>query len=195
MTQAPSAKEQLTAHFDKSATAVRVYADQFEKSYARPALKTATSFLEENPISAAFLATFTFLAFFPVLTFLTLSLFTVASFSFLALCSAFIASSAVVLLFLSILVLVLVATFFASAFFTVLGLCTYLALRFVQLVVANGHHGLSIWALETKDRFVLSSKREASDSSAVVVDVKEAPSEWTTDDSFGSNADAKQEGS
>ncbi|KAJ6590966.1 hypothetical protein DFH09DRAFT_191064 [Mycena vulgaris] len=194
MTQTPSAKEQLAAHFDKSAAAVRVYADQFEASYARPALKTATSFFDEYPVSSTFIAIFCSLAFLPVITFLALSLFTIVAFSFLALCCAFVASSIVVLTFLSILVLILVATFFSSGFFTVLAISTYLAYRFVTLVRSNGRNGVSNWAVETKGRFVQSKRQEASDGSAVVVDVKEPPSEWTTDNSFGTDPDAKQEG-
>ncbi|KAJ7130281.1 hypothetical protein C8R44DRAFT_613916 [Mycena epipterygia] len=188
MTQTPSAKEQLAAHFDKSATAVRTYADQFEKSYGRPALKTTTAFFEEHPISSTFIAIFSSLAFFPVITFLAASLFIVVFFSFLALCCAFVASSAVVLLFLSILVLILTITFFASGFFTVLVISSYLGYRFVTLVRSNGREGVSNWAVEAKGRFIQSKRRDASDRSAVVVDVKEPSSEWVTD------PDAKQEG-
>ncbi|KAJ7481487.1 hypothetical protein FB451DRAFT_1394138 [Mycena latifolia] len=195
MTQTPSAKEQLAAHFDKSATAVRVYADQFEESYARPALKTATSFFDEYPISSTFIAIFSSLAIFPVLTFLAISLFTVLSLSFLALCCAFVASSTVVLFLLSILVLILVATFFTSGFLTVLAISTYLTYRFVTLLRSNGRDGVSSWAVETKDRFIQSKKREASDGSAVVVDAKEPQSDWVTDDSSTrTDTDAKQEG-
>ncbi|KAJ7792650.1 hypothetical protein B0H14DRAFT_162985 [Mycena olivaceomarginata] len=117
--------------FRQSATAVRAYADQFEASYARPALKTSSAFFDEHPISSTFIVIFSSLAFFPVITFIALSLFTIVSLSFVALCCAFVVSSAVVLFFLSILVLSLVTAFFASGFFTVLALSTYLAYRFV----------------------------------------------------------------
>ncbi|KAJ7084020.1 hypothetical protein B0H15DRAFT_404179 [Mycena belliarum] len=175
MSPNPSAKEQLSAHFDKSATAVRLYADQFEESYGRPALKTASSLFDEYPISSTFIAIFSALAFFPVLTFLAISIFTVVSFSFLALCCALIASSAVLLLFFSILVLILVATFFTSGFLTVLAISTYLAYRFVTLVRSNGRDGVANWAFETKDRFIKSKRREASDndSPAMGADTKQ----------------------
>ncbi|KAJ7507176.1 hypothetical protein B0H11DRAFT_1970593 [Mycena galericulata] len=195
MSQTPSAKEQLSAHFNKSATVVRDYADRFETSYARPALKTTTAFFDEYPISSTFIAIFSALAFFPVITFLALSLFTVLSFSFLALCCAFVAASAVVLFFLSILVLILVATFFASGFFTVLAISSYIAYRFFVLVRSNGRQGLSNWAVEVKGRFIPSKRREASDESAVIVDVKEPPRDWVKDESFTTDSDAKQEGS
>ncbi|KAJ7151388.1 hypothetical protein C8R43DRAFT_1005003 [Mycena crocata] len=204
MSQTPTAKEQLSAHFNKSATAVRAYADQFEESYARPALKTTTAFFDEHPIASTFIAIFSALAFIPVITFLVLSLFTVISLSFLALCCAFVVSSAIVLFFLSILVLSLAIAFFASGFFTVLAISTYLAYRFFTLVRADGREGVSSWAVETKRQFVQSKRREASDGSVVVVDKKEPP-DWITqsssastvksDDSFGTDSDAKQEDS
>jgi len=190
MSQTPSAKEQLTAHFDKSATAVRAYADQFERSYARPALKTTSAFFDEYPISSTFIAIFSTLAFFPVITFLAVALFTIVSLSFLALCCAFVVSSALVLLFLSILVLCLVTAFFASGFFTVLVISAYLAYRFVTLIRSKGREGVSSWAVETKTRFIQSKRREASDESTVVVDVKEPLPE----DSFVTDSDTKQEG-
>ncbi|KAJ7845898.1 hypothetical protein B0H13DRAFT_115555 [Mycena leptocephala] len=185
-----SAKEQLATHFDKSATAVRAYADQFETTYARPALKTTSAFFDEYPVSSTFIAIFSALAFFPVITFIALSLFTIISLSFLGLCCAFVVSSAIVLFFLSILVLCLVSTFFASGFFTVLAISTYLAYRFVTLVRSNGRDGVSSWALETKGRFIQSERREASDESAVVVDVKDSP----TEDSLGTDSNVKQQG-
>ncbi|KAJ6588284.1 hypothetical protein B0H19DRAFT_912335, partial [Mycena capillaripes] len=154
MSETPNAKEQLAAHFDKRATAVRAYADQFEKSYARPALKTTSVFFDDHPISSTFIAIFSSLAFFPLITFLALSLFTVVSLLFLALGCAFVVSSAIVLFFLSILALCLATIFFVSGFFTVLVITAYLAYRFVTLVRSNGREGVSGWAVETKDRFI-----------------------------------------
>ncbi|KAJ7764558.1 hypothetical protein DFH07DRAFT_956021 [Mycena maculata] len=190
MSETRSAKEQLTAHFDKSATVVRAYADEFETTYARPALKTATAFFDEYPISSTFIAIFSALAFFPVITFLTLSLFTALSFAFLALCCAFVATSVVVFFCLSILVLILVAAFFASGFFSVLAISSYITYRFVTLVRSGGRDGVSNWAVEVKGRFITPKRREASDGSAVIVDVKELQ-----DDSFGVDSDVKEEGS
>ncbi|KAJ6613607.1 hypothetical protein B0H10DRAFT_218272 [Mycena sp. CBHHK59/15] len=187
MSQNPSAKEQLAAHFDKSATVVRAYADKFEAAYARPALKTTTAFFDEYPISSTFIAIFSSLAFFPVTAFLGLSIFTISSFSFVALCCAFIASAAVVLLFLSVLILSLVTMGFASAFFTVFTISTYLGYRFAVLVRSKGREGISSWASETKGRFIQSARREASGGSAVVVAVEEPQAEWVKDDSFGSD--------
>ncbi|KAJ7164875.1 hypothetical protein C8R46DRAFT_901180 [Mycena filopes] len=195
MSDTRSAKEQLTAHFDKSATAVRNYADEFEASYAQPALQTASAFFNEYPISSTFIAIFSALAFFPVITFIALSLFTIVSLSFLALCCAFVVSSAIVLFFVSILVLVLVASFFASGFFTVLAISSYLAFRFVTLVRSSGREGVSTWAAETKNRFIHSNRREVSDgSSVVVVDTKEPLSQWVKNEPFQTDSDTKQEG-
>ncbi|KAJ7201038.1 hypothetical protein GGX14DRAFT_658778 [Mycena pura] len=189
MTQTPSAKEQLAAHFDRSAVTVRAYADKFEHAYARPALATTSSFFDQYPLSSTFISIFCALAFFPVVTFLTLSVFAVLSVLFLALSGAFIASSAVVLLFLSILVLSLITTFFASGCISVFVVSAYLAYRFVALVRSSGSKGVSTWAVETKGRFIPSNRREASDeSAALVVDVKEPLS----DDSFG-DSEFKQE--
>ncbi|KAJ7028683.1 hypothetical protein C8F04DRAFT_1043758 [Mycena alexandri] len=192
MSETRSAKEQLAAHFDKSATAVRTYADQFEASYARPALNTTSAFFDEYPISSTFIAIFSALAFFPVITFIALSLFTIVSLSFLGLCCAFVVSSAIVLFFLSILVLTLVTTFFASGFFTVLAISTYLAYRFVTLVRSSGRDGVSSWAIETKGRFIQSNRRDASDGS-VVVDVKE-PLSSQNFALHSTDSDTKQEG-
>ncbi|KAK7042479.1 hypothetical protein R3P38DRAFT_317677 [Favolaschia claudopus] len=175
--ETPSAKEQLTAHFEKSASAVRGYADQFESSYARPAMKTTSAYFDEYPITSTFVTIFASLTIFPVLTFIALSLFTILSLSFLALCCAFVVSSAVILFFLSILILCVITAFFASGFFTALAISTYLLWRFVTLVRSNGRDGLSSWAVETKTRFIRPKRREPSDESAVVVDMKEAPSE------------------
>jgi hypothetical protein len=88
-------------------------------------------------------------------------------------------------------VLSLVTAFFASGFFTVLVLSTYLAYRFVALARSRGREGVSAWAVETKTRFIQSKRREASDESAVVVDFKEPPHE----DSNVTDAFVKQEGS
>ncbi|KAJ7253032.1 hypothetical protein B0H12DRAFT_601722 [Mycena haematopus] len=189
MNETPSAKEQLATHFDRSATAVRAYADKFERAYGRPALQTTSAFFDEYPISSIFIAIFSSLAFFPVITFLALSVFTIVSLSFLALCCAFVVSSAVVLFFLSILVVSLAVAFFASGFFTVLAISTYLVYRFITLVRSRGREGVHSWAVEAKTRFIPSTRREASDESAVVVDVKEPPPEA----SFVTDSDAKQE--
>ncbi|KAJ6494673.1 hypothetical protein C8R47DRAFT_1116736 [Mycena vitilis] len=190
MSNTQNAKEQLAAHFDNSATAVRTYADQFEKSYARPALKTTSAFFDKHPISSTYLVIFSSLSFFPVLTFIALSVFTIVSLSFLALSIAFVISSVIVLVFLALLALCLVTIFFASGFFTVLVISTYLGYRFVTLVRSDGRGGVSNWAVETKDRFIQSKRREASDESAVVVDSKEPRPE----DSFGTESDVKQQG-
>ncbi|KAF8144713.1 hypothetical protein K438DRAFT_1553375, partial [Mycena galopus ATCC 62051] len=154
MSETPSAKEQVAAHFDKSATTVRAYADQFESSYARPALQTSSTFFNEYPISSIFIAIFSSLAILPVIIFLALPLLTIVSLSFLALCCAFVVSSAVILFFLSLLVVSLVTAFFASGFITVLAISTYLAYRFVTLVRSKGREGVRSWAVETKTTFI-----------------------------------------
>ncbi|KAJ6463937.1 hypothetical protein C8R45DRAFT_1107523 [Mycena sanguinolenta] len=207
MSETPTAKEQLAAHFEKSATVVRAYADDFERSYGRPALQNTSAFFDEYPISTIFIAIFSSLAIIPVITFLALSVFAIVSLTFLALCCAFVVSSAVILFFrrflvstattgclqsvlqVSILVLCLVAAFFATGFFTVLAISIYLAYRFVTLVRSQGHEGVRSWAVEAKTRFIPSTRREASDGSAVVVDLKEPPPE----DSLVTDPDAKQE--
>ncbi|KAF8136067.1 hypothetical protein K438DRAFT_1881943 [Mycena galopus ATCC 62051] len=192
MSETPSAKEQLAAYFDKSATTVRAYADprpvslEFESSYVRPALQTSSAFFNEYPIS---IAIFSSLAIVPAIIFLALSLLTVVSLSFLVLRCTFVVSSAVILFFLSLLVASLVKAFFASGFFTVLAISTYLAYRFVTLVRSKEREGVRSWAVATKPTFIPSTRREASDESAFIVDVQEPPPE----DSFAANSNPKQE--
>ncbi|KAF8214504.1 hypothetical protein K438DRAFT_1801550 [Mycena galopus ATCC 62051] len=201
MSETPSAKEQLAAHFDKSATTVRAYADpgpvslEFESSYARPALQTSSAFFNEYPVHIHCIAIFSSLAIVPAIIFLrptassALSLLTVVSLSFLALCCTFVVSSAVILFFLSLLVASLVKAFFVSGFFTVLAISTYLAYRFVTLVRSKGREGVRSWAVATKTTFIPSTRREASDESAFIMDVQEPPPE----DSFAANSNPKQE--
>ncbi|KAK6974949.1 hypothetical protein R3P38DRAFT_3478496 [Favolaschia claudopus] len=179
--ETPSAKEQLTRSLREKCNAQSVATptstsssmslpgarmssfipSRFESSYARPAMKTTSVYFDEYPITSTFVIIFSSLTIFPVLTFIALSLFTILSLSFLALCCAFVVSSAVILFFLSILILCVITAFFASGFFTALAISTYPLVAF----------------LETKTRFIRPKRREPSDESAVVVDMKEAPSE------------------
>ncbi|KAJ7628418.1 hypothetical protein FB45DRAFT_918247 [Roridomyces roridus] len=172
-------KEQLSSHFDKSARVVREYADRFETVYARPALKTTSTFVEGYPILATFLMIFCALAILPALTFVVVSLLTVLAFFFLAFCCACIVSLTAVLFFLSVLVSILIAIALFSAIWTFFVVLSYLTYRFVYLVRSNGREGVSNWAAEVKGRFapVKTRSREGSDGSVVVVDVKKAETE------------------
>ncbi|KAJ7052801.1 hypothetical protein C8F01DRAFT_1261582 [Mycena amicta] len=174
-TTTPTVKEPLARSFDKSATAVRAYVDQFEKDYGRPALHSATTYFEAYPLTSTFVAIFGAFSFIPVATFLVLSLFVVLSISFLAFSCAFILSSAIVLFFLSILVLSLCTAFFFAGCISLILLSTYVGFRLFTLIRSDGRDGISTWAVETKSRFVYPQPnrgvaREASDGSAVVVE-------------------------
>ncbi|KAF7292991.1 hypothetical protein MIND_01198400 [Mycena indigotica] len=178
----PTVKEHLATSFDKSASAVRAYTDQFEKDYARPALHSATTYFEEFPITSTFVAVFASLSFVPVVTFLVFSLFFVLSIAVVALSSALLLTSTVVLFFLSILLLSLCVTFFFAGCITLTLLSTYVTYRLLILVRADGREGVSTWAAETKSRFAYPRQRrrkevlrEASDGSDSAVVVESDP--------------------
>jgi len=152
-TEERTPQDELRSYFDKSASQVRVYADHFEQTYARPAIKTSTSFFNEYPLSTTFIAIFSLFSFIPVAVFIGLSLFTVVSFALIALTSAFVASSVVVLSLLSILISILLAVSFISALLTVVTISAYFMFRLAILVRANGPSGVSDWAVETRGRF------------------------------------------
>ncbi|KAF9467166.1 hypothetical protein BDZ94DRAFT_56973 [Collybia nuda] len=144
----------LYSYFNRSVSAVQAHADYFEEDYARPALRTSQAFFDERPIAAVrtFIATFSLLSFFPIVSFVGFSIFSVASFTIVALTCAFLASITVVLGFLSILVLFLLVTLCSSVFLTCSVVFVYTSIRFVILVRAHGGAGLSEWLVETKAR-------------------------------------------
>ncbi|KAF7329724.1 hypothetical protein MKEN_00235700 [Mycena kentingensis (nom. inval.)] len=190
MTETTTVREQLATSFDKSAAAVRAYADQFEKDYGRPALQTSTTYFEQYPITTTFVAVFGVLSFVPVASFLSLSVFAIVSISFLALSCALISSAAVILFFLSILVFCLFTALFFAGCITITLFTSYVGYRLVILIRSGGREGVSTWAVETKGRFTYPKhKREESGESAVVVDAKPPTPEVDSDQTV------KQEGS
>ncbi|CAK5278102.1 unnamed protein product [Mycena citricolor] len=146
----PTTKEQLVSQFDRSVATVQVYADELEQVYARPALRRATVFFNEQPIASVFLFVFLGLAFFPILTFLTASVLTVLSLSLLALGIVLALSCTSILFFFSILALILIAVLFVSIFTTTAAFSSYSAYRLVVSVRSAGREGVWDWVEETK---------------------------------------------
>ncbi|KAF8167772.1 hypothetical protein B0H34DRAFT_682980 [Crassisporium funariophilum] len=147
-------KDDLASYFDKSASLVQEYTSRFEHDYARPALHNSQAFYNERPITATFLAIFSALSIFPTLSFLGIALFTITTFTIIALGAAFVASSVVVLGLLGVLTAILAAAFFTSAFLTVMAVSSYLFIRLVVMVRQEGSSGVSGWVGEIKDYLV-----------------------------------------
>ncbi|KAF5384135.1 hypothetical protein D9615_003354 [Tricholomella constricta] len=149
--------DDLYSYFNKSVSAVQAHADHFEQEYARPALRTSQAFFDDRPIAATFIVIFVFLSFLPVVFFLGLSLFAVASFTIIALTSTVIASATVVLTLLSLLVLTLLITLVSSAFLTLSGVSLYASVSLLSLVRKHGRLGVSKWA-EHMSNFLVGSR-------------------------------------
>ncbi|KAH7925351.1 hypothetical protein BV22DRAFT_1195251 [Leucogyrophana mollusca] len=167
------AQEHLSSYFEKSASIVRQYADNFEHNYARPAMDYCIERFQAQPVTITFLTIFCVLSFLPVLSFIGISIFVVSFFTFTALACAFIASAIAETMFVAILVSTLGALFLVSILLTALALFSYLSLRLGVLVRADGRSGITEWAHETKKHFVQRTKRgeesDGSEASAVLV--------------------------
>jgi hypothetical protein len=147
-------KEELSAHFGRAITTVRSYTNQFESEVARPAVGTFFKLFEERPILAIFLGILTALSIFPILTFVTASGVTLASFLTFALVTSLSAAFAVIIGFLSILISTLVVSVFVAAIVTHICVSVYLTFRLFALVRYKGvSEGFSCWIGEISNHF------------------------------------------
>jgi len=145
-----SGQEDLSYSFNRSASAVQTYADKFEHEYARPALRVSQAFFDEHPVTATFIAIFSFLSFVPVLSFLGFSAFILLSFTLVALSSALLTAAVIVLGSLACLLFTLFIITCISAFLTSLCVAGYTLLRLATLVRSDGGDGAAEWAREAR---------------------------------------------
>ncbi|KAF9494354.1 hypothetical protein BDN71DRAFT_1449086 [Pleurotus eryngii] len=152
-----SHSDDLSSYFDRSATAVREYADVFEHQYARPAMKLGGVYHDQHPILSVFLVILFCLSIVPVVTFIGFSIFAAVSFIIIALSVALGAFVLLELIFVSVLLCVLGAVLFMSAFLTGTTISTYLCFRLAVLVRNEGRAGLNEWILEAKSRYYVAA--------------------------------------
>ncbi|KAF8203699.1 hypothetical protein BJ912DRAFT_207900 [Pholiota molesta] len=69
-------KDEISRQFDRSITVVRNYTRRIERDYVQPLLKICYAYSQRRPISAVFIGIFAFLSFFPVISFIGISVFT-----------------------------------------------------------------------------------------------------------------------
>ncbi|KAI0050324.1 hypothetical protein FA95DRAFT_1594016 [Auriscalpium vulgare] len=144
----------LAPYFDRSVSAVRQTAERLEEDYGKPILKFATASFSAYPVSSTFAGIFASLSLLPVLTFLSVTLFTLAFALTLAVSIAFAFSTLVFILSGGVLLSILAITLFFSSILTVFALCSYLAARLAFLVRSDGRRGVASWAEETKETFM-----------------------------------------
>jgi len=179
-------QEALASYFDKSVSAVRKYADGFERFYARPAIESFLAVFKEHPTLSTFSAIFLMLSFAPFICFIAFSVFAIISIFCLVLFSSFIMIALVEASLAFLLAMVLTAILLVSVPLTVFAISTYLLARFIVLIRTEGREGVSKWTGETKRHFIQSktSERkvgrdrsdtgsEASSASGVMVKVKD----------------------
>jgi len=154
-----SRQEDLSSSFNRSASAVQTYADKFEHEYARPALRVSQAFFDEHPVTATFIAIFSFLSFVPVLSFLGFSAFILLSFTLVALSSALLTGAVIILGSLACLLFTLFIITCISGFLTTLCVAGYTLLRLATLVRSDGGDGAAEWARETKGHIAHASRR------------------------------------
>ncbi|KAI6011128.1 hypothetical protein EDC04DRAFT_2767040 [Pisolithus marmoratus] len=111
---------------------------RIEQRYARPALVLGIRNFRKKPITMTFVAILSSLAILPVLSFVGISIFVIASIIFLAAASAIIAC--------------LVAG--SRSLSTIFFLSMYSVFRFILLVRSNGRSGFLEWAMETRQHLL-----------------------------------------
>jgi len=116
-------------------------------------------FFDEHPVTATFIAIFSFLSFVPVLSFLGFSAFILLSFTIVALSSALLTAAVIILGFLACLLFTLFIITWISAFLTTLCVAGYTLLRLATLVRSDGGDGAAEWARETKGHIAHASSR------------------------------------
>jgi len=175
----------LASYFDKSAAVVRSNFAWFERQFGKPALAYSLASFDAHPFTTTFLAIFSFLSFLPIISFLGLSLFVIASITFLAFALSFIIIALVEGVLVTILVVTLICLLIVALISTPLALSGYLTFRFVTHLRSDGRAGASQWVTETRSHFINSSKKakagettEGSEistgsGSVVMVDAKE----------------------
>ncbi|KAJ7594392.1 hypothetical protein C8J56DRAFT_436254 [Mycena floridula] len=162
----------LEPTFDSAVASVRSISNRLEQEYAKPAAKTIQLYYAEHPLSAGFLAIFSFFSIVPVLTFVV--------FSALALISILVAALCALLFALAIFSIVLISTLLINVFISLLLfllVCTnYLIFRLCYLLVSEGLGvGFFAWVTETQNLFhannskVPHSRESSSGSSGVLV--------------------------
>ncbi|TFK75622.1 hypothetical protein BDN72DRAFT_892129 [Pluteus cervinus] len=142
--------EDLSSYFNRSASAVQVYADKFERQYARPALRVSQAFFDEHPVPATFIAIFSILSFLPVLTFIGLSALVLFVVTITGFVSSLCTSAVFILAFFVFLFFTLLVIMCISGLFTALAVGGYTLLRLATLVRHDGREGVAEWAQETK---------------------------------------------
>jgi hypothetical protein len=138
----------LASYFNKSVSAVQLYADHFEHDVVRPAFASSNLFFRERPITATFAATFSLLSFIPVLSFVGASIFATVAVVLVALLAVVLACGMALIAFLSLLLFALCVNFFVALSFTSLVTLSYALLRLAMLVRERGSAGISHWIAE-----------------------------------------------
>ncbi|KAI6000273.1 hypothetical protein EDC04DRAFT_2791607 [Pisolithus marmoratus] len=146
------AHESMTPYFEKCAELVQRYADV--QRYARPALVLGIRNFRKKPITMTFVAILSSLAILPILSFVGISIFVIASIIFLAAASAIIACLVAESIIVSIGICTLCSLVLVAVFSTVFFLSMYSVFRFILLVRSNGRSGFSEWAMETRQHLL-----------------------------------------
>ncbi|KAJ8521500.1 hypothetical protein ONZ45_g1793 [Pleurotus djamor] len=149
-----SRSDNLSSYFDRSANAVREYADVLEHNYARPALVVGSAYYDQHPIISVFLVTLFCLSIIPALTFIGFSIFAGVSLALIAISGAVGAFVFVELLFVSIFLCVLIAVVCFSGLMTGSIISLYVFIRLAVLVRYEGRSGLKLWLREMKSLYV-----------------------------------------
>ncbi|CAE6372599.1 unnamed protein product [Rhizoctonia solani] len=141
-------------------------ADSMDKQYGIPTRNKIISVGSVYPFTTTLAVTFGALAFFPVLTFLIFSFFTLFIFLLSGLTTALILAGIVILGACVILLSVLSFALGFSLFFSISGFMVYLAYRFAFHVQANEGGGMGAWVEETLLRFKLVDINEVRETLA-----------------------------
>ncbi|KAI0267271.1 hypothetical protein BC834DRAFT_968799 [Gloeopeniophorella convolvens] len=157
--EATTPQDTLAPYFDNSAAAVR---RSVEEGYVLPLIDLSKALFSAYPVPFAFFSIFTALAFFPLLTFVIVSVVTLATTLTLALCLAFAFSTGVFLFSGGVLLAILGLTLLFSGFLTIFALSAYLFARLILLLHHSGRGGFTVWSREVSQVLFPSSTSTAS---------------------------------
>jgi len=152
-----TAQDTLSYYLDNSAAAVQQTFVRFEKSYVLPVIDLLRALFLAYPIPFVFFSIVVALSFFPVLTFIIVSIATLSTAWTIALCLAFAFSAGVFLLLGGILLATLIFALLLSVFLTTSSISAYLFGRLVFLVYGSGRNGFRTWSQEVSHIFFPSS--------------------------------------
>ncbi|CAE6494245.1 unnamed protein product [Rhizoctonia solani] len=141
-------------------------ADSMDKQYGIPARKKLVAVGTVYPFTTTLAVTFGALSFFPVLTFLTFSFFTLFVLLLSGLATALFLAGIIILGACVILLSIISLIFGFALFFSVSGYMVYLAYRFAFHVQANQGQGAGAWLEETLLRFKLIDINEVRETLA-----------------------------